>query len=95
MNAMGEKYFDAKYQIEISFKDGKYKFDVLEIEQFAANQWSVLNLTDLSVYYKKNGNIKNMYTCFPESLTSYFNNLNSSLDAYLSNNKERVKNDDW
>lgn len=94
MNAMGKNYFDAKYQIEISFKDGKYKFDIIEIEQFAANQWRNLNLTDLSVFFDKNGNIKNMYKCFPETLTNYFNQLNLNLNNFL-NNKESTKKNEW
>ena len=31
-NAMGKKYYSADYTIEISFKDGKYKFEVLNLE---------------------------------------------------------------
>jgi hypothetical protein len=92
---MGKNYFDAKYQIEISFKDGKCKFDVIEIEQFAANQWRILNLTDLSVYFDKNGNLKNMYKCFPETLTIYFNELNRNLNEYLNSNKSDEKKNGW
>lgn len=51
-----------KYQIEVSFKDGKYKFDVIKLEtytkssQYVSGGWNIfpINSTDYSAFYKKN-----------------------------------------
>ena len=52
---------NAKYTIEISFKDGKYRLDPIELILYnksgASNN---VNINDFSIYYDKNGLIKKL-----------------------------------
>jgi hypothetical protein len=75
------------YVLEISFKDNKYKFEIMSL------------LYDNNTDYKKIPNfktdpkmIKNFGTT-PTDIETYFNNLNESLRAYITG--ETKKNSDW
>lgn len=101
-NVLGSKtYYDSRYQIEISFKDGKYKFDVIEIEfytspsKYGAGGWGTLTLTPADYMYNKKGEIKGNYKYFPETLTTYFNSLNKELEAFLKSDAIPSKKSDW
>lgn len=89
---------DGRYQIEVSFKDQKVKFDVIKIETyrkydgFNAPGWEDFNMSDTSFYYK-NGKIRSMYKSYPESFTKNINEIKDSLINYIiSDNKE---SDNW
>lgn len=77
---------DLNYTIEISFKDSKYKFEIISL--------LYNNITD----YKKILNfktdskmIKNFGTS-PTDIENYFNDLNNGLGAYITG---KNKKDDW
>lgn len=89
-----------KYQIEISVKDNKYKFDVINIQnyttpsQYIRGGWNDINILDTSFYYK-NGKIKNSVKFLPASLPEVFNELNDNLYNFIINNESNTKKNDW
>lgn len=88
-----------KYIIEISFRDGKYKFDPLGVTYILDQPIGEVPIliSDTSQYYKnRKGEINNMFKYFPLSVENLFNDLNKSLYDYILNNKdENLNNDDW
>jgi hypothetical protein len=104
---LGKTYYPTKYEIEISIKDGKYKFDIISMQNYypasnyTAGGWSPnalfnANMTkeglDKSIY-KKDGSLKNMWKYLPE-VPPYFNELNKSLLESM-NNASTVNKSDW
>ena len=91
LNTLGsENRTDSKYQIEISFKDGKYKFDVIELK-YTASGFGWLDIP-FSNFYKKDGEKKAMFK-FSDKIPQYFNDLNKSLLNYIEGKSEQLKND--
>jgi hypothetical protein len=93
---------DARYQIEISFKDEKYKFDVIKLEQYTApskysvtSGWSEVSLADTKAYFKENGDIRNLFKLYPEAFENSFNSLNTSLKEFLISDTIPSKKTDW
>ncbi|MBK8444233.1 MAG: DUF4468 domain-containing protein [Sphingobacteriales bacterium] len=95
--------FDVRYQIEISFKDGRYKFDVIRVEQYTAptqylsGGWSDFPIDgDIGkIYFKENGEIKSTFKSFPYAFHSTFNGLNKDLESFLKSELIPSKKDDW
>ena len=91
---------DVKYQIEISFKDGKYKFQIVSLSdfikpsQYITGGWRTTS--DMPKFasncYKNNGDVKNMCKDYVIDVPKFFNELNSDLRNYLNGNE---KNDNW
>jgi hypothetical protein len=106
LNIMGKKYYDAKYQIEISTKDGKYKCDLISMEtyipssQISAGGWSENGFFNKNMpkeyleklIFKKDGSFEDTYKYFAE-VPEYFNKLNSSLLESLTTTVK--KSDEW
>lgn len=101
----GKTYFNSKYQIEISIKDNKYKFDLISMQnynprsQYSTGTWSdniIFNKNTekegLATFYKKDGTLKSMWKYLPE-VPSYFNELNKSMFVYI--NSTIKKSDNW
>jgi hypothetical protein len=93
---------DVRYQIEISLKDGKYKFDLTKLEQYTApskytviSGWSEVGLANTSVYYKENGDLRSVYKLYPTSIETEFNTLNISLLDFLKSDTIPSKKSDW
>ena len=93
---------DAKYQIEISFKDGKYKFDLIKLEEYIPQTkytynsgWSDISLTNTTAYYKENGDIKNLFKLYPAAIEGEFNSLNKSLNDFIKSESIPSKKSDW
>ncbi|KFC20951.1 DUF4468 domain-containing protein [Epilithonimonas lactis] len=85
---------EIRYQIEISVKDGKYKFDVLETEQhnymypkFSSNPWMPLEYK-----FDKKGNVKPQKV---SELPREYNRLNENLKDYILNGAETNVKNDW
>ena len=94
-NAMGKSCNTAKYTIEISFKDGKYKFDIIKnIEYLYEAGWAEIRLDKTEIYYSKKGEIRSTYKYFPE-IADYFNNLNKDLESFLKSETIPSKKSDW
>ena len=104
-------YYDIKYSIEISVRDGKYKFDPISLKyyipysKYVTAQWvnlPIFNKESLSPYYyqkgKKKGRIQSIFSSYPSSVENHFDNLNISLFNYINKNKESSEEksaDDW
>ena len=101
----------ATYQIEVSFKDGKYKFDVLEVRsytkpsQYAAGGWSDIVLPTpsqvevkpevMNGYFNDEGEPRRLMRFYVENIPKEFNSLNQSLKDFLSNDKIPSQQKDW
>lgn len=96
---MGKRCSDTKYEIEISFKDGRYKFDVLSISEFnnmsKSMLWTNFEINDTAAYFDKKGEIKKSYKYIPEMMPAYFNNLNLNLKDFMMSNSIPSKKTDW
>ncbi|WP_284463987.1 DUF4468 domain-containing protein [Chryseobacterium sp.] len=92
---------DIRYEIEVSFKDGKYKFEILELEHYAVTGasghrvWSKVNYKDSWTHFKKDGEVRKMYVDNIKNIAGYFNNLNNDLYDYIYNQNEAAKQNDW
>ena len=100
LNFFGKDFCSATYQIEISFKDGKYKFDIIELkyfneEAFPGPTWKEFNLNNASIYYSKRGRISNVFKYLPDTLPQYLNNLNSSLKNFVMSDNIPSKREGW
>ncbi len=79
--------FPLEYVIEITIKEGRYKFDLIS-----------LKTTESGTDYKKIPNFKTdkklvkNFGESPQRIESYFNSLNQSLKNYIL---EKKKKDDW
>ena len=103
MGIMGAMYQNTKYQIEISIKDDKYKFDIISMEnytspsQYSKGGWNDNalfngNLPNPSVIYKKDGTLRSLFKNIND-VPVYFNDLNKSLlESIVSTAK---KTDGW
>lgn len=102
---LGRQYLNTKYQIEISVKDGRYKFDIISMQcysnpsQYSAGGWSEnalfngnMNSDALKNIYKKDGTLRSLWKYLPD-VPAYFNDLNKSLRDYIISNIK--KNDGW
>ena len=89
---MGQMYVPTKYQIEISIKDGKYKFDLVGIQELVSGNWreiivfnSKMSKEDLEKAYvfKKDGTLRSSFK-FANEVPTYFNELNTSLSESIT-----------
>jgi hypothetical protein len=81
--------YDMEYSLEISFKDGKYKFEYT-IGQFFADGQKVFY--DFTAFFKKSGEVRSAYTDAVPSIEETMNSLSLSFYEYVSGNNK--KNDD-
>lgn len=93
LNVFGKANISSSYQIEVSFQDGKYKFDLIDINILETKGDPNMTLTNMSEYYKSNGEVKGRYKYYPEAFTSFFNEMNKNLFNYLSGNTPQRKKD--
>jgi hypothetical protein len=92
-----------RYTIEISFKDGKYKFSPINLEyyqtasQYSSGGWMPVGLSNGTGYYKKKGKLRKMFREFPKDIPKLFNGLEASLKIYLLKENKTIKSteDDW
>ncbi|KFF24772.1 DUF4468 domain-containing protein [Chryseobacterium vrystaatense] len=91
----GSVYLPIKYEIEISLKDNKYKFEIISLQeknylypQLSSTEFIELNLakTDGANGYnrvrKTNGEFRNKYK-YASELADYFNSINEKLKIFL------------
>lgn len=100
LNIFGKKnYQNVKYEIEISIKDNKYKFDLVGFQIFSETiGWTqfdvfIVNTSKKGIefFYKTDGSLRNAFKYLPE-VPIYFNDLNKSLSESFSTT---VKKSDW
>lgn len=94
INGLGAKTcYVTRYDIDISFKEGKYKFDVTSLEYLVGARWQKFPLNDTKGLYNKKGELRVAYVHLPE-IPTYFNDLNSSLKSFILNDSLNNK-DGW
>lgn len=88
----GQSCSNATYTIEISFKDGRYKFDptALVLSNSNGHNYTV-DLNNTSKTYYKNGKIVKGSEGIDSAFENFYNGLNESLKDYISNDKQS----DW
>jgi hypothetical protein len=96
---MGKRCGDTKYEIEISFKDGKYKFDVLSISEYNNQSksilWTNFDIVNTAAYFDKKGEAKSSYKFIVTTVPEHFNNLNLNLKNFLVSDGVSSKKNDW
>jgi hypothetical protein len=82
------------YTIEITFKDGRYKFDAIELDETdkKGNVTIDNKLTDFSRFYDKDGNLKKYMNDVPAAYEGLFNGLNKNL---LTTLEKKKKAENW
>ena len=79
----------ATFVIEITFKDGKYKFDAISLSEFDKKETTLKhNLNDFSEYYSKEGSLKKYKDGVPAAYEGLFNDVNKSLVAFMEKKKK-------
>lgn len=93
--------YDSRFLVEVTFKDGRYKFDLVKLEyltertQHGAGGWREVQLTDVTNYYTKQGTLRPVNKYFPE-IADYFNRINDELKQFISSGaKVQTKSSDW
>jgi hypothetical protein len=84
--------YNMDYTVEVSFKDGKYKFEYI-IGQFYVDGGQKF-LSDYKAFYKNSGEIKNVYKEAVPSLELTMNTLSDSFYKYVTG-KTNKKDDKW
>jgi hypothetical protein len=89
---------------EIAVKDGKYKFDLLNIEiyvpssQYVVGGWGyfdpIKDFNHRKSYLNDEGEVRPLYKHYHE-IPSYFNLLNTSLKNYIQSENTTSKSKDW
>ncbi len=80
-NYLGSKWqHDMEYTVEISFKDGKYKFDY-QIGTFYENNKKLEY--NYPKFYKKSGEIRNAFSEAPSGIEDAMNSLSLSFYNYI------------
>ena len=107
VSALGLKTcYNTKYQIEISVKEGKYKFDIIGMEyyispsQYGSGGWIDLgiftkNMTtkeQIDMIFKKDGTLRASFKN-AQDVPLYFNDLNKSLMEYIKSDSSAKS--DW
>jgi hypothetical protein len=82
------------FTIEISFKEGKFKFEAVGLTEKPNNSTTVVthDLNDFSEYYNKDGSLKKYKDDVPAAYETLFNELNKSLVTFMDKKK---KADGW
>jgi hypothetical protein len=85
LTCIGSVCSDATYMIEVSIKDGKYKFDPVYLKlSVASGKFFEVPLSNFSIYYDKSGQVKNQSIQALDSFALLFKDLSQSLDDYIN-----------
>jgi hypothetical protein len=107
---LGGKSHLTRYQLEISFKDGRYRFEILNIEiyetpgQYNSGGWFDFNLTRMfngtekvlksKSYLDDDGKVRAFYKECYR-VPDYFNSLNQNLKDFINSENIPSKSTDW
>ena len=92
---------DIRYEVEVSFKDGKYKFEVLSLEDYhvtgasGLRVWGSINYKESWTHFKNTGEVRKMYAKNIKEITSFFDELSKNLYDYIYNQNDTAKSNDW
>lgn len=84
-------FVPSKYEIEISIKDNKYKFDLVSMQNYIDGIWKKNTIFHenmpterASTFFKKDGSLNSFGKKIQQPVV-YFNNLNKSISTYIIN----------
>ncbi|SFO05613.1 protein of unknown function [Paenimyroides ummariense] len=93
---------NGKFTVELSFKDGRYKFELIKLQQYipytgyGPHGWDDVNFEYVTAnMYKNNGKLRPKYQHFISDMPEYFNNLNKQLQQFIQNENIPSKREDW
>ncbi|MCB0457683.1 MAG: hypothetical protein R2776_01515 [Flavobacteriaceae bacterium] len=100
---MGKKSCNAlRYQVEVAFKEGKYKFEVISLEQYGPindtgkKGWFPVALDKApDAFYTRGGDLKKEYVETPNNIASLFNELNAAFKKGLLKVNEKATEEGW
>ncbi|MEZ4777902.1 MAG: hypothetical protein R2786_00775 [Flavobacteriaceae bacterium] len=100
---MGKKSCNAlRYQVEVAFKEGKYKFEAIRLEQYGPindtgkKGWFAMELDKApDAFYTRNGELKKEYVDTPNNIASLFNELNEEFKKGLLKATEKDSEEGW
>lgn len=85
---------NATYLIEISFKEGKYKFDPVKFTIInGINKFDFFST--FSSYFKSDGTVKERLKDTVSGVENLINSLNTKLEQYILGIKSETKKNDW
>ncbi|MDX6748168.1 DUF4468 domain-containing protein [Polaribacter sp. PL03] len=86
---------NAKYIIEIAFKEGKIKFTPTKLEYYTKEYgWNEIFINENAKrYYKNSGKVRGLYSELITDIPSVFNNLSTDLENYINGKKKTEE--DW
>lgn len=92
---------NVRYTIELAFKDGRYKFEILEMEHYFEGSeygragWREIYLDTKAEFYYKRGEIIKQLRDYPLHIELLLNGLNLSLFNYLKGNQKVKDDNEW
>ena len=100
INVLGmPNFYDARYTIEMRFRDGRFKFDLLELEQYippsdySSGGWFEYKLS-FQIENRK-GKPKKEKIANYKRVQNYFTNLLTSIQKYQGETTKAKEADDW
>lgn len=88
---IGSVVYDIKYNIKISFKDEKYKFEPLSVSyrsQKFSNGWIEFDLNNGSMFFKKSDQPIKKFENFTIEIPGILNAINQELLTYLKSTED-------
>lgn len=93
---------NVKYEVEISVKENKYKFDVIGMQEYVTPSkyitggWTTIYPNNnTSFLFKKTGEIRGGWKDYYQKIPTYFNNLNDDLKKYIESGVKSETKSDW
>lgn len=93
---------NVRYEVELAFKDQKYKFQVIRLEEYGpVNQTGLKDWFQTSLekapdhYYTRSGALKKEFSSIPGEIAVLYNDLNASLRDYLLKEHTEKKEEGW
>lgn len=91
-----------RYQVEVAFKDNKYKFEVVGLEQYGPindtgqKGWFAVELEKApDAMYTRGGDLKKEYVDTPGNISGLFNSLNEVFKKALLKESEASDDEGW
>lgn len=87
-----ELHYDMEYTVEISFKDGRYRFEYVVGDSYTDN--GVRILFNYKTWYNKDGELKKSFVPALSSIEKTMNSLSQSFYDYVTG-ETLSKDNDW
>jgi hypothetical protein len=81
---------DLMYEVQIDFKDGKYKFELSRMSFNIANGgYKTFDLNSQDKWYKKNGSLRAWFGDKVQAISKTMNDLNQSIKYSFTNSEDK------